>query len=51
MTPGAITGVRSPPQDDETWLLIHVDQSKPDGIEYVRNALAAHPLSTYIQSL
>ena len=50
VTPGALTGVRLPPQTD-TWLMVHVDQSKPDGIEYVRDALAGHPLTTYVETL
>jgi hypothetical protein len=50
VTPGAFTGVRLPP-DRETWSLIHVDQNRPDAIEYVRNALAAHPLLALVVPL
>jgi hypothetical protein len=50
VTPGAFAGVPLPPHT-ETWLLIHVDQSRPDGIEYVRNALVNHPLQTFVESL
>lgn len=50
VTPGAIGGVTLPP-DSQTWLLVHVDQSRPDGIEYVRNAVASHPLGTFVESV
>jgi hypothetical protein len=50
VTPAAAAGVRLPP-DTKTWSLIHVDQRRPDAIEDVRNALAAHPLLTMVVPL
>lgn len=49
ITPGALTGVRVPPAQDVS-ALVTVDPTLPDGIEYVRNALAAYPIQTWVYS-
>lgn len=49
VTPGAIAGVRLPPVY-ETYSTVSIDPTVPDGIEYLRNAGAADPLNTYVDS-
>ncbi|HEX4721756.1 MAG TPA: FtsX-like permease family protein, partial [Pseudonocardiaceae bacterium] len=49
ITPGALAGVRLPPNlPDAT--VVHIDPSLADGVEYVRNAVAAYPLQTWIDN-
>jgi hypothetical protein len=43
VTPAALAGVRLPPVLDAD-TLVQVGQNQPDGLEYVRNAVAAYPL-------
>jgi hypothetical protein len=47
VTPGAFAGVALPP-DYQWWSLIRTDPARPDAVEYVRNALAGHPLLTAV---
>jgi hypothetical protein len=50
VTPGAFRGVTLPP-DAQAWLLVHVRADRADGIEYVRNAVAGHPLRTFVEDV
>ncbi len=50
VTPAAIAGVPLPPLS-ESWTLVRVDPHNADAIEYVRNAVAAHPLRTFVENL
>jgi hypothetical protein len=49
LTPGAIAGVRLPPTPDaET--IVRTDPNQPNGVEYVRNAMAAYPLQAFVET-
>jgi len=49
ITPGAIAGVRLPPPSNvET--IVRTDPNQPDGVEYVRNAVAAYPLQAFVET-
>jgi hypothetical protein len=50
VTPGAFRGAVLPP-DAESWLLVHVRPDRADGIEYVRDAVANHPLRTSVSGV
>jgi FtsX-like permease family len=46
-TPSAIAGVRLPPGSQSS-ALVTVDPKRTDAVEYLRNAAAAYPISTYV---
>jgi hypothetical protein len=50
VTPRAITGVRLPPPV-ESRTLVQLDPNQPDAIEHLRNAVAGHPLRTFVESV
>jgi hypothetical protein len=50
VTPKAFTGVTSAPGTAYSRYVGHVDPNLPDGLEYVRNALAGFPLQANVES-
>jgi hypothetical protein len=49
ITPGAIAGVRLPPAlDVET--IVRTDPNQPNGLDHVRNAVAAYPLQAFVET-
>jgi hypothetical protein len=49
ITPGALAGVALPPSMSAA-TEVQVDPNLADGLEYVRNALAAYPLQDFVES-
>ena len=49
ITPGALRGVPLPPPEGGD-TMVRLDPTVPDGVEYLRNAVAAYPMRVFVSS-